>query len=265
MLIAILRASSAVSTLSPAKAKVRRIVRKGLSETPASTDTDLNHLVRERWAQSRPPPGTTPPGRRLQWRRHERSFMARHQWQHVDVAHERHDGAMTRDMKCCMLARCFACRRHPSPRATKKTGHDRYCCKSLRAGWVRFFPGRGGALRKKHVGVHSTDRSRHQGLPQPHYNAIEQRLLVAPALTSIFDTPNFSTFATISTRTGHRRPKFFALRNSYSITSWAVASSVSGKVRPSAFAVFWLMISSILVDICTGRSAGFSPCRMRAV
>jgi hypothetical protein len=48
------------------------------------------------------------------------------------------------------------------------------------------------------VGVHSNDRSHHQGLPQPRYNAIEQRLLIAPALASIFVAPNFSTFATES-------------------------------------------------------------------
>jgi hypothetical protein len=43
---------------------------------------------------------------------------------------------------------------------------------------------------KKHVGVHS-DRSRHQGLPQPRYNAFEQRFLVAAAFASIFDTSIF--------------------------------------------------------------------------
>ena len=37
-----------------------------------------------------------------------------------------------------------------------------------------------------------------------------------------------------------------------------------GDVRPSALAVFVLMTSSNLVARCTGRSAGFSPLRMRA-
>src|SRR5271168_2479364 len=45
----------------------------------------------------------------------------------------------------------------------------------------------------------------------------------------------------------------------YWITSSAVASSVSGMVRPSALAVIVLMISSMFVDCWTGRSAGFSP------
>jgi hypothetical protein len=47
------------------------------------------------------------------------------------------------------------------------------------------------------------------------------------------------------------------------ITSSAVASSVSGMVRPSALAVFMLMTSSNLVGNMTGRSAGFSPLRIR--
>src|SRR5262249_23418883 len=50
----------------------------------------------------------------------------------------------------------------------------------------------------------------------------------------------------------------------HSITSSARASSLSGTVNPSALAVFRLMTSSYLVGACTGRSAGFSPLRMRS-
>ena len=50
----------------------------------------------------------------------------------------------------------------------------------------------------------------------------------------------------------------------YSITSSARASSVGGTSRPSALAVLRLMTSSNLVGACTGRSAGFSPLRMRS-
>jgi hypothetical protein len=39
------------------------------------------------------------------------------------------------------------------------------------------------------------------------------------------------------------------------------AESMIGTVRPSALAVFILMMSSTFVDWCTGRSAGFSPLR----
>src|SRR5262245_51640772 len=50
----------------------------------------------------------------------------------------------------------------------------------------------------------------------------------------------------------------------YSITSSARASRVGGTSRPSALAVLRLMTSSYLVGACTGRSAGFSPLRMRS-
>ena len=53
-------------------------------------------------------------------------------------------------------------------------------------------------------------------------------------------------------------------RRCHSITSSARASSVGGTSRPSAFAVLRLITSSNLVGFCTGRSAGFSPLRMRS-
>jgi hypothetical protein len=49
----------------------------------------------------------------------------------------------------------------------------------------------------------------------------------------------------------------------YWITSSAVANRVSGTDSPSALAALRLMTSSIFVTRCTGRSAGFSPLRMR--
>jgi hypothetical protein len=50
----------------------------------------------------------------------------------------------------------------------------------------------------------------------------------------------------------------------HSITSLAIASKVWGTVRPKAFAVLRLIANSYLVGACTGRSAGFSPLRMRS-
>src|SRR5262249_48739109 len=50
----------------------------------------------------------------------------------------------------------------------------------------------------------------------------------------------------------------------HSITSSARASSVDGTSSPSALAVLMLITSSYLVGACTGRSAGFSPLRMRS-
>ena len=51
----------------------------------------------------------------------------------------------------------------------------------------------------------------------------------------------------------------------HSITSSASASSLSGIWRPSALAVLRLMINSSFVICWTGKSAGFSPLRMRPV
>jgi hypothetical protein len=53
------------------------------------------------------------------------------------------------------------------------------------------------------------------------------------------------------------------VHHSYSITSSASASSLSGISRPSAFAVLRLITNSNFVDCWTGKSAGFSPLRMR--
>ena len=51
----------------------------------------------------------------------------------------------------------------------------------------------------------------------------------------------------------------------HSMTSSARTSTVAGTSRPSALAVFMLMISATLVACWTGRSLGFSPLRMRPV
>ena len=50
----------------------------------------------------------------------------------------------------------------------------------------------------------------------------------------------------------------------YSITSSAAFNRPSGTFRPSALAVLRLMTKSNLAGCCTGRSAGFSPLRMRS-
>src|SRR3974390_1884878 len=50
----------------------------------------------------------------------------------------------------------------------------------------------------------------------------------------------------------------------HSMTSSARASTDAGTSIPIAFAVLRLMTNSYLVGACTGRSAGFSPLRMRS-
>src|SRR5207237_456867 len=69
-----------------------------------------------------------------------------------------------------------------------------------------------------------------------------------------------------SRRAGEKRDEPASLdAAAHSITSSARARNDSGIARPIAFAVLRLMTSSNLVGCTTGRSAGFSPLRMRPV
>src|SRR5262249_21090289 len=65
-------------------------------------------------------------------------------------------------------------------------------------------------------------------------------------------------------RGGSAAEQRYELAPPHSITSSARASSVDGTSRPSTFAVLRLITNSYLVGACTGRSAGFSPLRMRS-
>src|SRR5262245_36256996 len=66
-------------------------------------------------------------------------------------------------------------------------------------------------------------------------------------------------------RAAEERDEVAALHlRGHSMTSSARASSCGGTSMPSAFAVLRLITSSYLVGACTGRSAGFSPLRMRS-
>src|SRR6187551_2414359 len=62
----------------------------------------------------------------------------------------------------------------------------------------------------------------------------------------------------------HRQDRTSFAWRTHSITSSARARTPVGMTSPSAAAVLRLMISSYLVGACTGRSAGFSPLRMRS-
>src|SRR5215813_11835474 len=62
----------------------------------------------------------------------------------------------------------------------------------------------------------------------------------------------------------HRLDRTSFAWRTHSITSSARASTDDGISRPSALAVLRLITSSYLVGACTGRSAGFSPLRMRS-
>src|SRR5262249_37870405 len=69
----------------------------------------------------------------------------------------------------------------------------------------------------------------------------------------------------------HERPRHSAaeqrdeLAPPHSITSSAATWRVSGIVSPSALAVLRFIMSSNLVGCMTGKSAGFSPLRIRPV
>src|SRR5262249_51520890 len=62
-------------------------------------------------------------------------------------------------------------------------------------------------------------------------------------------------------RAAEQRDELAAL---HSITPSARASNCAGTSIPSAFAVLRLITSSTFVGACTGRSAGFSPLRIRS-
>src|SRR3954470_5166214 len=62
----------------------------------------------------------------------------------------------------------------------------------------------------------------------------------------------------------HRLDRTNLARRTHSITPPARPSKVVGKSSPSGLAVLRLITSSYLVGACTGRSAGFSPLRMRS-
>src|SRR3954470_10786173 len=61
----------------------------------------------------------------------------------------------------------------------------------------------------------------------------------------------------------HRLDRASFAWRTHSITSSAMASSPCGKLRPNVLAVLRLITNSNLVDCTTGRSAGFSPLRIR--
>src|ERR1019366_1831527 len=65
-------------------------------------------------------------------------------------------------------------------------------------------------------------------------------------------------------RSRHTAKQSDELTPPHSITSSALVSSDGGTVRLRALAVLRLITSSYLVGACTGRSAGFSPFRMRS-
>ena len=84
------------------------------------------------------------------------------------------------------------------------------------------------------------------------------------AVTAIPPTPD-SIAASRGDRSGPLSDKARCSKAAYSITSLALACSVSGTVRPSPLAVFLLITSTNLLGNWTGRSAGLAPLKMRSM
>ena len=111
---------------------------------------------------------------------------------------------------------------------------------------------------KDHIVSHKTDH----GPAHRRYRALQQWRCLKICFCEIFGIVRFSTFATISatSKLMHR-----SKRRPPSITSSARARRIGGTARPSALAILTLITSSYFVAACTGRSAGFSPLRIRSM
>jgi hypothetical protein len=77
-------------------------------------------------------------------------------------------------------------------------------------------------------------------------------------MPSRLDAEGLKFYATLGS------PSMIQVFRFYSITSSARASTVAGNSSPIALAVLRLTTSAYFVGACTGRSAGFSPLRMRS-
>jgi hypothetical protein len=85
-----------------------------------------------------------------------------------------------------------------------------------------------------------------------------------PEVTFTSKSVRFSAAAPIAAKCVRRQHMPSSKDRRYSITSSARASTEAGRSRPIALAVLRLITSSYFVGACTGRSAGFSPRRMRS-
>ena len=91
-------------------------------------------------------------------------------------------------------------------------------------------------------------------------NGGESLSLQCPLLPPIADIRSRARHVRLCANSGLSR----LAKRYYSIRSSARARSAGGTASPSALAVLRLIASSYLVGACTGRSAGFSPFRIRS-
>src|SRR5215468_2781206 len=120
-------------------------------------------------------------------------------------------------------------------------------------------------------------RMLHAGLLQDLVSAVlddDGRRINGPRLLHVrwLRSPADARFGPIASEIRHRSEMRCVISDrtqrskirAYSITSSARASNVVGTSRPSILAVFRLITTSYLVGACTGRSAAFSPLKMRS-
>ena len=138
--------------------------------------------------------------------------------------------------------------------------NGRLCCKS------RF-----ALVAENSAGRRCDFRVKMWGASSPHVKLTGDLANVSDAINRrLFAVCNFaknvalqvSTFTTISANNDQGAVQQIA---AYSITSSAIASTLAGISRPSAFAILRLMTRLNLVGCITGKSAGRSPLRMRPV
>jgi hypothetical protein len=132
--------------------------------------------------------------------------------------------------------------------------------------WARYRIRQNNASAATARFARTTSESQPRAFTETHFwNGVSEIFFPMSALPSKADVgtqPGDVRFGpTTDSCSAAKRPLF----ERYSITSSAVASSDGGTFMPSALAVFKLIANSNLVDCCTGKSAGFSPLRMRPV
>ena len=96
---------------------------------------------------------------------------------------------------------------------------------------------------------------------RPDSSTVDQRLVPAGVVQAIGDQVMHAK----PTHIGEVHRRAGRVLGVHSMTSSARARSEGGTARPRAFAVLRFMTSSNLVGCSTGKSAGFSPLRMRPV
>jgi len=96
--------------------------------------------------------------------------------------------------------------------------------------------------------------------PLPRQIEPPPRFFLPAVIAGGTDQPSRSTRK--ATRVRNSRPMHRRKQHRYSITSSASCCKWRGTSRPSAFAVFRLMMSSILLGCSTGKSPGLAPFRI---